>query len=126
MGTPRKVTVPKRREIYFVRFDPAEGSEIRKTRPALILQNDVSNRFSPVTIVAALSSKFDPGKLYPTEVILSAGKDTGLSAPSVVLLNQIRTVDKHRLLKRLGVVSNATMAKVDRALQISLGLLPLK
>jgi len=126
MGVPRKVTATKRREIYFVRFDPAEGSEIQKTRPALILQNDVSNRFSPVTIVAALSSKFDPGTLYPTEVILPAGKDTGLSAPSVVLLNQLRTVDKHRLGRRLGVVSNAMMAKVDHALQISLGLVSLE
>ena len=62
-----RLTFPKRGEVYLVSFDPTVGSEIRKTRPALIIQNDVSNRLSPITIVAAISSQFGE-KLYPTEI----------------------------------------------------------
>ncbi len=62
---------PKRGDIYLVNFDPTLGAEIRKTRPALILQNDIANKYSPVTIVAAISSKYD-NPLYPTEVLISA------------------------------------------------------
>ena len=80
---------PKRGDIYLVNFDPTLGAEIRKTRPALILQNDIANKFSPVTIVAAISSRFDD-PLYPTEVLISAKARTGLAVDSVVLLNQIR------------------------------------
>ena len=82
---------PKRGDIYLVNFNPTLGAEIRKTRPALILQNDIANKYSPVTIVAAISSKFDD-PLYPTEVLISAKARTGLAVDSVVLLNQIRTV----------------------------------
>ena len=115
---------PKRGEIYLVNFNPTQGAEIRKTRPALILQNDIANKYSPVTIVAAISSKFDD-PLYPTEVLISAKARTGLAVDSVVLLNQIRTVDKKRLAKQLGTLSSAKMEEVDRALRISVGLVTL-
>ena len=115
------MTSPRRGEVYLVNFDPTIGSEIRKTRPALILQNDVANRHSPITIVAAISSKFDD-RLYPTEVLI-APPEGGLTVDSVALLNQIRSIDRRRLAKRLGSVGAATMEKIDRAMQISLGLL---
>ncbi len=115
---------PSRGDIYLVNFDPTLGAEIRKTRPALTLQNDIGNKFSPVTIVAAISSKFDE-PLYPTEVLISAKALTGLTVDSVVLLNQIRTVDKKRLVKQLGTLSAAEMEEVDQALRISLALVPL-
>ncbi len=123
MGKREGVTRPRRGEVYLVSFDPTVGSEIRKTRPALVLQNDVSNRLSPLTIVAAISSKFrDPP--YPTDVLLRP-PDGGLDIPSAILLNQIRSVDKRRLLRRLGTAHPATMERVDRALLISLGLIDL-
>ena len=115
---------PKRGDIYLVNFDPTLGAEIRKTRPALILQNDVANKFSPVTIVAAIRSQFED-TLYPTEVLLSAKARTGLAVDSVVLLNQIRTVDKRRLAKQLGRLSSAKMEEVNQALRISVGLVTL-
>jgi len=116
-----RISTPKRGEIWFVSFDPSLGAEIQKTRPALILQNDTANRYSPITIVAAITSQFDE-ELYPTEVLIRAAEG-GLQSNSVVLLNQIRSIDKQRLVRRLGTVTRATMARVDRAIQISLGLL---
>ncbi|MBE9257535.1 MULTISPECIES: type II toxin-antitoxin system PemK/MazF family toxin [Aphanizomenonaceae] len=118
-----KIIYPQRGEIYLVNFDPTIGSEIRKTRPALILQNDVSNQYSPVTIVAALTSQFTE-PLYPTEVLIKV-PEGGLQVDSVALLNQIRSIDKQRLIKRLGVLESVTMEQVDRAIQISLGLVNL-
>ena len=115
---------PKRGEIYLVNFDPTLGAEIRKTRPALVLQNDIANRSSPITIVAAITSKFDE-TLYPTEVLIPAQGRPGLSVDSVVLLNQLRSVDKKRLAKRLGKLSVENLDEVDRALRISLGLVEL-
>ena len=115
--------MPKRGEVYLVNFDPTRGSEIKKTRPALIVQNDIANRHSAITIVAAISSRFDD-ELYPTEVKIDAG-EAGLRANSVVLLNQIRSIDRQRLGKRLGVVRPQSLAAVDRALAISVGLLTL-
>lgn len=115
------MTTPTRGEIYLVNFDPTVGAEIQKTRPALILQNDIANRHSPITVVAAITSQFEE-PLYPTEVIVSM-PEGGLSVDSVVLLNQIRSIDKRRLVRRLGAVRPDTMEQVDRALQISLGLL---
>lgn len=114
---------PKRGEVYLVSFDPTVGSEIKKTRPALVVQNDIGNRYSPITIVAAITSKFDE-ELYPTEVLVTP-PEGGLHEPSVVALNQIRSIDKQRLVKRLGVVKPATMVRVDQALRISVGLLKL-
>jgi mRNA interferase MazF len=117
----RHPNFPKRGEVFLVNFDPTIGTEIRKTRPALILQNDISNEYSPITIVAAVTSRFDEN-LYPTEVLVRP-PEGGLRSDSVVLLNQIRSVDRLRLMKRLGELKTDTMEKVDFALQISFGLI---
>ena len=117
---PVSSVIPKRGEIYLVNFDPAIGAEIRKIRPALILQNDIANRYSPITIVAAITSfSSGDGKTYPTEVFIGVS-DGGLDNDSVALLNQIRTIDKRRLVKKLGVLKDKTMAQIDKAIQISL------
>ena len=121
MANPRALNYPRRGEVYLVNFDPVIGSEIRKTRPALILQNDVANRHSPLTIVSAITSQYEE-PLYPTEVLLRAGEG-GTKVISVILLNQIRSVDKRRLVRRLGAVAPETLRRVDRALQISVGLI---
>ena len=116
------MSFPRRGEIYLVAFHPTLGHEIQKTRPAVIIQNDISNQHSPITIVAAISSQFrDPP--HPREVPLKPGSRTRLDKPSAVILNQIRSVDSRRLVKRLGTVDAATMRKVDDALKISLGLI---
>ena len=101
-------------------FDPTIGAEIKKTRPALILQNDIANRASPITIVAAITSQFEE-RIYPTEVLIKA-PEAGLTVDSVALLNQIRSIDQRWLVRRLGMVRPATMINVERALMISLGL----
>jgi mRNA interferase MazF len=118
----RRPTVirPRCGEVYLVNFDPTVGAEIQKTRPALIVQNDIANRHSPITIVAGITSQFgDP--LYPTEVLIQP-PEGGLTIASVVLLNQVRSIDKRRLVRRLGVLTPATMERVGRAILISLGL----
>lgn len=109
-----------RGEIYLVNFDPTIGSEIKKTRPALIIQNDIANKHSPITIVAAITSQYDE-KLYPTEVLIPE-TEGGMKKQSVVLLNQIRSIDKTRLVKKIGKVSNRSLLRVNTALKISLGL----
>ena len=111
---------PKRGEIYLVSFDPALGAEMQKTRPALILQNDIGNRHSPVTIVGAITSNVQ--RQGPTSVLVKA-PEGGLDVDSIVLLNQIRTVDKRRLVKRLGVLRGTTLKQVDQAIMISLALI---
>ena len=113
---------PKRGEVWLVSFDPALGAEIQKTRPALVLQNDVGNLHSPVTIVAAITSNKE--RQGPTGILVRP-PEGGLSVDSVILLNQIRTVDKRRLVKRFGGLSAATMKNVDQATLISLGLIQL-
>jgi mRNA interferase MazF len=114
------VTYPRRGEIYLVNFDPTIGAEIQKTRPALIIQNDIGNRTSDITIVAAMSSQIK-GKRYPFEVTVPAN-ESGLSVDSRILLNQIRSIDTRRLVKRLGKLSPERMRDVERALLISLGI----
>lgn len=111
---------PRRGEVWLVSFDPTIGSEIRKTRPAVVLQNDIGNRWSPITIVAAVSSQFEE-PVRPVEVMIRA-PEGGLSADSVALLNQIRSVDKQRLVRRLGKLREDTMQRIERALGVSLGL----
>jgi mRNA interferase MazF len=120
MGTGRRVAPPKRGDVVVVDFDPTIGAEIRKRRPALVIQNDVDNRHSPITIVAAITSQIGP-RPYPTEVHVLP-REGGLKSPSMVLLNQIRSVDKRRLVGRLGRLGAVTMSRVDRALQLSLGI----
>jgi mRNA interferase MazF len=113
---------PRRGEIYLAALDPTLGQEIRKTRPALVIQNDVSNRISRITIVAPVTStvRFP---LSPVHVLLAADGRTGLSVTSVAVFNQIRAVDRVRLIKRLGEIDPETMQRVDEAIQISLGLI---
>jgi len=115
------MTYPRRGEIWLVEFDPTRGHEIQETRPAVIIQNDIGNRYSPVTIVAAITSKLSPTP-YPVEVAVAPGKGNGLTLPSAVNLGQIRSVDREWLVKRLGALDAATIHKVDEALTISLGL----
>jgi len=120
MARKRGIAFPRRGEVYLACFDPALGSEIRKTRPALVIQNDVGSRWSSVTIVAAISSRFEES-LHPTEVRVDPPEGS-LKVPSVVLLNQNRSIDRRRLVKRLGRLRPGTMKLVNRALQVSLGL----
>jgi mRNA interferase MazF len=123
MARAAEVRRPRRGNVYLVNFDPTIGAEVKKTRPAVVIQNDIGNRWSPITIVAAMTSRFeDP--LYPTEVLVRASEG-GLAADSVVLLNQLRSVDKARLGRRLGALKAQTVREVDRALLLSLGLVML-
>ncbi len=117
----RALGFPRRGEVHLVAFDPAIGAEIKKTRPALVIQNDVGNRVGAITIVAAVTSNVHE-PLYPFEVSLKP-PEGGLRKRSAVLLNQVRTIDRSRLLRRLGALRPDTMRKVDRALLISLGLI---
>lgn len=112
--------LPRRGEVYLVRFDPTVGAEIRKTRPAIVLQNDVGNRFGATTIVAAITSQVRH-LLRPIQVLISKG-ESGLDKDSVILLNHVHSFDKQRLLKKLGTVSPGTMSQVDKALAVSVGL----
>ena len=121
MAAKRKLAQPKRGEIYLVSFDPTVGAEIQKTRPALVLQNDIANEHSPITIVAAITSQFDD-TLYPTEVLVQP-PEGGLTVNSVVLLNQIRSIDKQLLVKRLGKLTDENIVLVNLAIQVSLGLI---
>ena len=121
VGKGIPVTFPRRGDVYLVDLEHTRGAEIQKQRPAVVIQNDVGNRYSAVTIVAALSSSV-PDKPFPFIVRIESSEG-GLEHDSVVLLNQVRTIDKSRLLRRLGKLKPATMARVDRALQISLGLI---
>jgi mRNA interferase MazF len=123
-GQTQKVIHPKRGEIYLCSFDPTVGHEIKKTRPALVIQNDVGNRYSPVTIVAAITSKVSP-IWYPVEVVIEPTGNNGLASKSSIRLDQIRTVDRKRLIKRLGVIDTPALNRVDEALKISLGLINL-
>lgn len=109
----------KRGELYYADLSPVIGSEQGGVRPVLVVQNDVGNRYSPTVIAAAVTSKINKAKL-PTHIELSASV-YGLAKDSVVLLEQIRTIDKRRLKDKIGLLSEQTMMRVDDALLISLG-----
>jgi len=115
---------PCRGDVYLVPFDPAYGSEIQKTRPALIIQNNIGNRFSSTVIVVAITSRKNDATVYPVEVLVPK-QEGGLDEDSVILLDQIRTIDKKRLLKKFGSLKPETMRRVDQALAISIGLVKL-
>ncbi|MFH1212076.1 MAG: type II toxin-antitoxin system PemK/MazF family toxin [Candidatus Woesearchaeota archaeon] len=110
----------KRGDIILVNLDPAIGSEQGKTRPAVVIQNNTGNEFSPVTIVAPITSKVY-SREFPTNVSVSA-KDLGLKYDSTILLNQIRTIDKTRIKKRIKNLDLLLMEKVNLAIKVSLGL----
>jgi len=109
----------KRGELYFADLSPVVGSEQGGIRPILIVQNDTGNKYSPTIIAAAVTSKLNKAKL-PTHIELSAS-EFGLSKDSVILLEQIRTLDKRRLKEKIGSLSDSQMQKVNVALLISLG-----
>lgn len=109
----------KRGEIYYADLSPVIGSEQGGVRPILIIQNDTGNKHSPTVIVAAITSQMNKTKL-PTHIHLDA-KQYGLPRDSVVLLEQIRTIDKRRLTRKIGMLSAEAMKLVDEALQISFG-----
>src|SRR3989338_10290977 len=110
----------KRGDVLLVNFEPVRGSEQGRIRPAVVIQNDILNKFSPLTIVAPVTSKIYD-KEYPTNVFIKK-EDSELNNDSTVLLNQIRTIDKRRILKKLGSLDNFLMNKVDMAIKISLAL----
>ena len=110
----------KRGDIYFADLSPVVGSEQGGMRPVLIVQNDTGNRHSPTVIAAAITSQTGKARL-PTHIRLS-GQSVGLNRDSVILLEQIRTLDKSRLRERMGRIDESTMNAVDAALAVSFGL----
>ena len=109
-------------DIFFADLSPVVGSEQGGVRPVLVVQNDIGNRFSPPIIVAAVTSQTNKAKL-PTHVPISA-EGNGLSRDSVVLLEQLRTIDKKRLREHIGTVGTNVIDVVDEALSVSLGIDP--
>ena len=110
----------KRGEIYYADLSPVVGSEQGGMRPVLIVQNDVGNRHSPTVIAAAITSKKDKSRL-PTHISINADR-CGFAKDSIVLLEQVRTLDKQRLKERMGELDEGAMNKVDNALSVSFGL----
>ncbi|MBE6654140.1 MAG: type II toxin-antitoxin system PemK/MazF family toxin [Ruminococcaceae bacterium] len=110
----------KRGDIFYADLSPVVGSEQGGLRPVLIVQNDVGNKYSPTVIAAAITSKLDKAKL-PTHIDIFA-EEFGLSKNSVVLLEQIRTLDKRRLREKMGHLDEVLMQKVNDAITISFGL----
>ena len=110
----------RRGDIYYADLSPVVGSEQGGVRPVLIVQNDMGNRFSPTVIAAAITSQKDKARL-PTHIQLNS-TGSGLARDSIVLLEQIRTIDKKRLKEHMGRLDEHSMNRVDQALQISFGL----
>ena len=110
----------KRGEIYYADLSPVVGSEQGGIRPVLIVQNDVGNKHSPTVIAAAITSKQEKSRL-PTHISVQASS-CGLAKDSVLLLEQVRTLDKRRLKERMGELDSGSMQQVNDALQVSLGL----
>lgn len=110
----------KRGEIFFAELNPVQGSEQGGIRPVLVVQNDVGNSHSPTTIVLPITSRLNKAKL-PTHVRLSKG-ESGLARDSVVLAEQIRTIDKRRLQQKVAVLDEKSMRRVNQAMEISMGI----
>ena len=111
----------KRGDIFYADLRPVVGSEQGGIRPVLVIQNDIGNKYSPTVIVAAVTSQINKSKL-PTHLELDAS-DFGLTKDSVVLLEQVRTIDKSRLREKVCHLDETSMSKIDRGLQISLGII---
>ena len=116
--------IVKRGEIYYADLSPVVGSEQGGIRPVLIVQNDIGNRYSPTVIAAAITSRTTKNDL-PTHIFVDAST-CGLTRNSIVLLEQMRTLDKRRLRERMGELAPAMMLQIDRAISVSLGLNPSK
>lgn len=110
----------KRGEIYYADLSPVIGSEQGGVRPVLIIQNDVGNKYSPTVIAAAITSQHNKTKL-PTHISVDAD-NCGLAKDSIVLLEQVRTIDKQRLKEKMGCLDTDSMGMVDKALSVSFGL----
>lgn len=110
----------RRGDVFYADLSPVVGSEQGGVRPVLVVQNDIGNRYSPTTIVSAITSQIAKAKL-PTHVELPA-RESGLDRDSVILLEQIRTIDKRRLRQRVAHLGDEIMEKVNEALAISVGL----
>jgi mRNA interferase MazF len=110
----------KRGDIFYADLSPVVGSEQGGVRPVLIVQNDIGNKYSPTVIAAAITSQINKAKL-PTHIEISA-REYGLAKDSVILLEQIRTIDKKRLREKIGRLDDELMEKVNEALGISFGL----
>ena len=113
--------IVRRGEIYYADLSPVVGSEQGGIRPVLIVQNDVGNKFSPTVIAAAITSQRFKTSL-PTHIQVDA-QDCGLSKDSIVLLEQVRTIDKRRLKEKMGNLDEVDMNRVNRALSVSLGII---
>ncbi len=112
--------IVKRGDIFYADLSPVVGSEQGGIRPVLVVQNDVGNKYSPTIIIAAITSQINKAKL-PTHIEVF-GDDYGLNKDSVVLMEQVRTIDKRRLKEKIGHLDDVLMERVDEALRISLGL----
>ena len=112
--------VVKRGDIFFADLSPVVGSEQGGIRPVLVVQNDIGNKYSPTVIVAAITSQINKSKL-PTHIEISA-EEYGLTKDSVILMEQIRTIDKRRLKDKIGKLDDALMHGINRAISISFGL----
>ena len=110
----------KRGEIYYADLSPVVGSEQGGIRPVLIVQNDVGNKYSPTVIAAAITSQRDKTNLPPHISVNADG--CGLAKDSIVLLEQVRTIDKQRLKEKMGCLDTSSMGRVDKALSVSFGL----
>ena len=110
----------RRGDVFFAQLNPVVGSEQGGTSPVLIIQNDIGNQYSPTTIVAAITSQIFKAHL-PTHVEVTA-EQSGLNRDSVILAEQIRTIDKSRLKQKVAVLDEEALQRVSRAVEISLGL----
>ncbi len=115
----KKVNI-KRGDIFYADLSPVVGSEQGGVRPVLIVQNDIGNKYSPTVIAAAITSQRTKTNL-PTHISLGS-QNTGLQKDSIVLLEQVRTIDKHRLKEKMGSLDSGAMSQVDEAIGISFGL----
>ena len=116
-------TSVKRGDIYYADLSPVVGSEQGGVRPVLIIQNDTGNRYSPTVIAAAITSQTGKARL-PTHIALPVNENCGLNRDSIILLEQVRTLDKRRLREKMGRLDDGVMRQVDAAIAVSLGLHP--
>jgi len=115
-----KKVVVKRGDVFYADLSPVVGSEQGGIRPVLVIQNDVGNKYSPTVIIAAITSQINKAKL-PTHIEIS-GEEYGLNKDSVILMEQVRTVDKKRLKEKIGHLDDELMERVNEALEISFGI----
>ena len=113
--------IVKRGDLFYADLSPVVGSEQGGIRPVLVVQNDVGNKYSPTIIAAAITSKINKAKL-PTHIEIDA-QEYGLSKDSVILLEQVRTIDKQRLREKIGKLDELQMVKVNDAISVSFGLI---